>query len=250
MWDLAELELQKAQHLLEKLDSRSPFYCCKCKLVLEVTIDQQLGDLSRSRRDSNIDDLSVDRLLFAEKRYKKALKKLKLSEWKNSVSDPEEATISGTSTSSSSQSDYSGTKIPFECCSREETKGVQEITRKSRKVSKILPQGQCLTRQQNRMMTRSRRKNIECDQEVASENKYIFPSSDAVDKNTKIANFGNSDSIICKETKCWYCLPHDVRESGFLINYIHMKWEIVRRRLLVRVLTSIGMLILLFILCC
>lgn len=250
MWDLAELELQKAQHLLEKLDSRSPFYCCKCKLVLEVTIDQQLGDLSRSRRDSNIDDLSVDRLLFAEKRYKKALKKLKLSEWKNSVSDPEEATISGTSTSSSSQSDYSETKIPFECCSREETKGVQEITRKSRKVSKILPQGQCLTRQQNRMMTRSRRKNIECDQEVASENKNIFPSSDVVDKNTKIANFGNSDSIICKETKCWYCLPHDVRESGFLINYIHMKWEIVRRRLLVRVLTSIGMLILLFILCC
>ncbi|XP_074358633.1 separase isoform X1 [Apium graveolens] len=240
MWDLAELELQKAQHLLEKLDSRSPFYCCKCKLVLEVTIDQQLGDLSRSRCDSNIDDLSVNRLLYAEKRYRVALKKLKNSEWKNSVSNPEEATISGTSSSSSSQSDYSETKIAFECCSMEETKGVQGITSKSRKVAKILPQGKCLTRQQNRMMTRSRRKNIECDQEVASENKIIFPSSDAVDNNTKIANFGNNDSIICKEIKCWYCLPHDVRESRCLINYIHMKWELVRRRLLVRVLTSIG----------
>lgn len=244
------MELQKAQHLLENLDSQSPFYCCKCKLVLEVSVDQQLGDLSRGRCvNSNIDDLSVDRLLYAEKRYRVALKKMRISEWKNSVSNPEEAAISGTSTNSSSQSNYLETKIPFECCSREETEGEQGVTRKSRKVAKILPQGQSLTRQQNRVMTRSRRKNIECDQ-VASENKNIFPSSDAVDKNTKIVNFGNSDSNICKEIKCWYCLPHDVRESGFLINYIHMKWELVRRRLLVRVLTSIGMLILHFIVYC
>ncbi|KAL1827171.1 separase isoform X3 [Daucus carota subsp. sativus] len=238
LWEFAELELQKARHLLDKLDSWSPFYCCKCKLVLEVTIDQQLGDLSRGRcDDSNIGELSVDRLLYAEKRYRIALETLRFSEWKNSVSNPEETAVSGTGTSFSLQSNYLETKISFECCNREETKVDQEISRKSRKVAKILPKGQCLTRQQNRMMTRSCRKNIECDQEEKSKNKSKFPSSDAVHKNTKIVNLGSRAS---KEIKCWYCLPHDVSESGYLIDYIHMKWELVRRRLLLRVLTSIG----------
>lgn len=249
LWDLAKLELQKARHLLEKLDSWSPFYCCKCKLVLEVTIDQQLGDLSRGYHvDSKIDDSYVDRLLDAEKRYRVALKKLRISEWKNSVSNPEEATISRTSTSSSSQSNYLEKKIPFECCDREKAKAEQGISRKSRNVAKILPQGQCLTLQQNRMITRSYRKNIECDQEL-SKNKNIFPCSD-VDKSTKIVNSGNNASNICIDFKCWYCLPDDVRESGYLISYIHMKWELVRRRLLVRVLTSIGMLPLHLIMYC
>jgi hypothetical protein len=41
--------------------------------------------------------------------------------------------------------------------------------------------------------------------------------------------------------RCWQCLAMAVMESGLVNNFVHMKWEVVRRRLLLRLLTGIGM---------
>ncbi|CAL5349368.1 unnamed protein product [Camellia sinensis] len=87
LWDLAEKELQSAKQILA--DSCTAIACLKCRLLLEVTTDLQLGDLFRSRRDGNTANVSEKRLCYAEDLCKSALDKLNCSEWKNSVSNPE-----------------------------------------------------------------------------------------------------------------------------------------------------------------
>ncbi|XP_048611351.1 separase-like [Brassica napus] len=49
-WDLAEKELQNAKKLLT--DSQRDFPCRNCKLMLEVTLDKQFGDLSQRQSES------------------------------------------------------------------------------------------------------------------------------------------------------------------------------------------------------
>ncbi|KAF5943040.1 hypothetical protein HYC85_020682 [Camellia sinensis] len=74
LWDLAEKELQSAKQILA--DSCTAIACLKCRLLLEVTIDLQLGDLFRSRRDGNTANVSEKRLCYAEDLCKSALDKL------------------------------------------------------------------------------------------------------------------------------------------------------------------------------
>lgn len=266
-----------AEQMLKQMDG--PFYCYKCKLVLEVSIDQQLGDLSRGRCvDCYKEKSSIDRLFYAENRYESAVKKLKFSEWKNSVSDPEEATVSstmfsdvlakdvkhGTSSLSWRETNHLDMIEISSECNGTETKYEPKMSR-TRKASKTLSQGQDLMQQHNLMMTRSRSRTskkisegdqdeVQIDCTVSSKSKNVFACPDSLGQHSEIKHFvdnsGNSVSSVCNKMKCWHCLPHEVRESGFLNNHIHMKWEFARRRLLLRLLTDIGMMKLHIIACC
>ncbi|KAJ0007712.1 hypothetical protein Pint_29731 [Pistacia integerrima] len=55
-----------------------------------------------------------------------------------------------------------------------------------------------------------------------------------------IVDTGCEATCICNKMKCWKCLRVEVIESGLLDNFVHIKWEFIRRRLSLRVLTGIG----------
>ena len=93
-WDITEKELQNARKILA--DSCTDISCLKCRLVLEVTIDQQLTDLYRSHFDSDTKNPPVNKLSDAERLYNSALDKLNLFEWKFFLSTSEKTTTEST----------------------------------------------------------------------------------------------------------------------------------------------------------
>ncbi|GFY89199.1 separase [Actinidia rufa] len=270
LWDLAEKELQYAKQMLA--DCCTTISCLKCRLLFEVTIDLHLGDLFRSRLDGDTGKLSVKSLCNAETLYKSALKKLNLSEWRNSVSNREEISVektivcdalasevgicaSGLSARATYQSDIIN-EVPSKVDVLE-TRIEAKKSRKAKKASKPLPQGECLMAENNSRMTRSRYRsqrnseNIPCEVHVGlpkysnNEQCVAFPNflgqrgpvseikSSAVDLRCEIAS-------VCNNMKCWNCLPIEVMESGCINNFVQMIWEFARRRLLLRLLASIG----------
>lgn len=72
-WDLAEKELQNVKKLLT--DSQRDFTCRNCKLMLEVTLDKQFGDVSQSQ---------------SERLYSAALQKICCPAWKGCISQTDE----------------------------------------------------------------------------------------------------------------------------------------------------------------
>ncbi|KAJ4870209.1 Separase [Raphanus sativus] len=78
--DLAVKEIQNAKEIL--VTNQQKFSCVKCKLKLEVTLDKQLGDISRKQ----IDIVSqADGLLYAESLFSAALGKICCSAWKSCI---------------------------------------------------------------------------------------------------------------------------------------------------------------------
>lgn len=235
------------------VDSSTIICCLKCRLILEATIDQQLGDLYRTHLDCTTENLSIKRLSFAENLYKSALDKLSLSEWKNSVSSSEESCAEGIL--SRNQLDA------VELASTGEVPKVKMETRsrKAKKLSQILPQQQCLLSQNNSRLTRSKYRSCQDKSVIAkgeeqacltkySNGKHVPVCTDPfsqegsrVDVKSSMADFGSETTCICNKIKCWHCLPIEVMESGLLNNFISLKWEFVRRRLSLRLLTGIGM---------
>ncbi|CBI23880.3 unnamed protein product, partial [Vitis vinifera] len=250
IWDLAEKELQTAKQVM--VDSSADISCLKCRLILEATIDQQLGDLYRSHLDCTTENLSIKRLSFAENLYKSALDKLNLSEWKNSVSSPEESCAA--SILSRNQLDA----VTLFSTGEVTKVKMENKSRKAKKASQILPQEQCLISQNNSRLTRSKYRSCQ-DKSVSvqgeeqagltkySNGKYVPAGTDPfsqkgshVDVKSSMADVGSEITCICNKMKCWHCLPMEVMESGLVNNFIFMKWEFVRRRLSLRLLTGIG----------
>ncbi|KAL4588484.1 hypothetical protein LXL04_001375 [Taraxacum kok-saghyz] len=190
-WELSEREVESAKHILS--DNSSLVTCLKCKLVMEVTIDQQLGDLFRIRFNST--NKHLEGLSKAETFYRSATGKLNIFEWRNSVSDSEEGprifcdTLSITENQTEKDDDFQETTRP-------------KLPRKSKKISKPLPEKKTSSR-----VTRSSKQKGEVSGEVV---------------------------------KCWHCLPCEIMASNSLENVVQMKWECIRRRLLLRLLTGIG----------
>ncbi|XP_057494488.1 LOW QUALITY PROTEIN: separase-like [Actinidia eriantha] len=259
LWDLAEKELQYAKQILA--DCCTTISCLKCRLLFAGTIDLHLGDLFRSRLDNETGKLSVKSLWCAETLYKSALNKL--TEWGNSVSNREEISVEKTivcdalasevgicASSLSARAPYQS-DIINEFPSEVDVLGTRieaKKSRKAKKASKPLPQG---------LMTRSRyhsqrnNENIPCEVHVGlpkySNNAQCvaFPNflgqrgpvseikSSAADLRCEIA-------CVCNNMKCWYCLPIEVMKSGCINNFVQIKWEFARRRLLLRLLAGRG----------
>ncbi|XP_058191839.1 separase isoform X2 [Rhododendron vialii] len=251
LWDLAEKELHSAKQILA--DCCGTISCIKCRWLFEVTIDLHLGDLVRSRHDKyTIEKRSVD----AETLYKSALDKLNLPEWKNSVSSPEDIGFENITVCDAVGMNHSHVN---EFPSKVDEAEMRIEAKKTRKTKKALNQlqGQCSVAEQNSRMTRSRCRsqktndNIPCDVQVGrakySNNGHCFALPDALSQGgplSKIespaADSGCEVACVCNKMKCWYCLPIKVMESGCINDFVHMKWEFARRRLLLKLLTGIG----------
>ncbi|KAF3435151.1 hypothetical protein FNV43_RR22238 [Rhamnella rubrinervis] len=260
-WDLAERELHRAKQYL--VASSTNISCLKCRLMMEVTVDHHLGDLSQSMIDSANGNISLERLFQAEDLYKSALDKLTLSDWKNYVSCPEESSAdsmvlgnttikdvrNGTCHTLSQSEDQLDTKK----CKKEGKK-----CRKTRNAPKPLLKDQGPILQNNLRSTRSKSRSSQnqsisgSDEIQVGQTKHskgnsecdysdTFSQEDLLMKmrSCKVA-FGGEEMCVCQKMRCWLCLPMEVMKCGLIKNFIDMKWEFVRRRLSLRLLTSLG----------
>ncbi|XP_052179939.1 separase isoform X3 [Diospyros lotus] len=265
-WNAAEDELQSAKQIL--LDCCTTISCLKCRLLLEVNVDLQLGDLFRSRPDNIFGNSILEGLYDAESLYKSALDKLNVCEWKNSVSNPVEIGAEGTIAL-----DACGMEVgilarnSFVCPTDRiespsnvdvpENKVLGKKHRNTKKTSKPLLQGQSLINEHNSRMTRSRylsqRNNVSTVGEVQvglakysnNEENPAFP--DALEQRGSLseikssaAGLGCEKTCSCNKMKCFYCLPVDIIQSGCVENFVQMRWEFARRQLSLRLLTGIG----------
>ncbi|KAL6573567.1 hypothetical protein OROHE_002026 [Orobanche hederae] len=181
--DLAEKELQSANGILT--DRSSLLSCSNCRSVLEVTVAQQLGDLHRSRFTRNKEPNEFSR---AEIFYKSAENKLNCDGWKNSLSNPDEASVRN--------------KIVCDA---------------------LLSDGNARTSRNTRSSSKQR---SEHDQNEVQDDK----------EKQKVDSIAAS---VRDKVECWHCLPYEVRNSS-METVIQMKWECIRRRLLLRILTGKG----------
>ncbi|KAF3975524.1 hypothetical protein CMV_001236 [Castanea mollissima] len=257
LWDLAEKELQIAKKIL--MDTSTTFSCIKCRLMMEATLDQHLGDLSRSNSDSTMADTSVERLSHAENQYKLALDKLDLSVWKNCVSCPEKANAEsmmlgkffvkdaecvGSNNSSSFVENDHGTGKS----TREAPKAKMEAKKSRKNAPKPLLKDQCLIPEKNSRVTRSRYRSTQnLSMRASGELQVGSDCSDTlsqrelpVETNGCIVSSGCEVKCILDKMRCWRCLLMEVMKSGLVNNFLNMKWELVRRRLSLRLLTGIG----------
>ncbi|KAF6164599.1 hypothetical protein GIB67_032827 [Kingdonia uniflora] len=231
-WDSAEKEFTSAKNILE--DSVSKISCKRCKLALEVTVDKQFGDLIRRKyRDFTRASIYSDVLHS----YKSAIEKLKPLQWPNSLS------ISAVT----NELDIVGDKS---------TKPKEP--KKLKMASKQLPREQCLKTKTTRM-TRSKcrlsdNRGIQVQGEPPSEYSLYSDGNNGtacVDTHSQsgshmelnqssIPEFCCDETCLCNKSNCWRCHLIKVTETGTLTELINMRWEIYRRRVLLRLVMDIG----------
>ncbi|KAI7738304.1 hypothetical protein M8C21_012966, partial [Ambrosia artemisiifolia] len=210
------------------VDSFSLISCLKCKLTLEVTIGKQLGDLFR-RRFNSTDVKKLDGLSKAEVFYRSALEKLKLSEWKNCISNPKETISRNTIFCDRVLDDGNEASISSDCGNHEEQEAIQpKVTRRGKKTAISLPQEQRLT---SRITRSSKQKNEKAQNELKGAQKP---------KGHCSYSCGCEVTCVSDEVNCWHCVPSGVMKSAALTSVIQLKWECTRRRLLVKLLIGIG----------
>ncbi|OMO79315.1 Peptidase C50, separase [Corchorus capsularis] len=254
LWNAAEMELQSAKGIL--VESSSCYSCIKCRLMLEVNLEQQLGDLFRNGFDSTIIKNSKEKLSQAEFLYKSALEKLNHSEWKNislGEEKDENKIITGTIICTE---DIAGNGDAHHPAKPLEGVGARK-SRKTKNVSKSVLKEQHVIPEQSSRITRSRSRSTQ-NQSISitgeAQVQLLNTNGNAVSDlsgtcRQKESLLGTKSSMgevrseitcLCKKTKCWQCLPTDIMTSGLVNNFINMRWEYARRRLMVRVLTGIG----------
>ncbi|XP_058007009.1 separase isoform X2 [Hevea brasiliensis] len=223
-WDQSEKELQSAKQTLA-LNS-SAFSCPKCRLVQEITVDQQRADLSRNCT-SYARNVSMERLSLAERLYKSSLDKLNLSVWKNAISCPEEVEDGMANKCPCSSTANPDTMDSVSTRSRPNAKVKTRKCRQTKNTKRSLPKEQSSMTECNTRLTRSRYRS--------SQNQNSLSQI----RNSKVDLTGEV-TCICNKMKCGFCLAVEVKESGLFTNCIYMKWELIRRQLSLRVLSGRG----------
>ncbi|XP_040366322.1 separase isoform X3 [Rosa chinensis] len=248
LWDLAEKELQSANQYLKA--SAKDISCVKCRLMQKATVKLNLGDLYQSKFYSSR-SASLETLSYAESLYKSALTKLNLSEWQNSVSCPGQTVLKEVGYSAGSiSSHFAETKV-------EPKSKIEAKKSRTKNARKPVGRDQGSVPDYNLRSTRSRcqssqnqsvrgigvqvghpkhlKRSTECDSSDNLSNKDFL-----LDLKTCEVSYGSDLTCICNKMRCWHCLPMEVMESGLLKNFVDLKWEYVRRRLSLRLLTGLG----------
>ncbi|KAM1392417.1 hypothetical protein ACFX2I_019995 [Malus domestica] len=268
LWGLAEKELQSAKQYFGACST--DLSCMKCRLLLEATVNQNLGDLYQSIFE-NTRSTSSDKLSHAENLYKSAIAILNLSEWKNSVSCPEEECVEWTMPGKASLKDVGYCASSIYTVSEEKQHDNRKTTKeglkskmdakkckKTKNAPKLVVKNQVSVPEHNLRVTRSRYQSSqnqsisgngivqlgpskllqgksECDSpDTFSKREFLLDL-----KSCEVA-FGCNVTCICNQMRCWQCLPVEVMKSGLVKDLVHLKWEFVRRRLLLRLLTGLG----------
>ncbi|CAB79252.1 putative protein [Arabidopsis thaliana] len=221
--DLAEKELQNAKEIL--IANQRDFSCVKCKLKLEVTLDKQLGDISRKQ----IDRVSqTDGFLHAESLFSAALGKFCCSAWKSCIRShgeeiAEEIVIDrnggeGLGHNSSktklsikeppgNRGSRRGGRANKTCLSKDQDLISEPTSRLTRSMRHSLRE-QCQNRS-NVPEVVSKKPNL-CDRSVGSRGERVL-----LDTSNALPGF-----CICYKEKRQQCLSEEVTESGSLNNLV------------------------------
>lgn len=191
----------------------------------EVSIDQLLGDLFLSGSCCGEGSPSPKRLCNAKRLYKSALDRLNLSDWATVYCASEESLMNDKS----------------------EFKVDPRRSRRAKKEAKPSFQKQDLVVSNHRRITRSIHRSLVEIHEIEQEDKGMAASSSlAVEHSTSLdsknfsADFQSEIRSLCNKMKCWQCLHVNAGECSNLNIFISMNWELVHRKLSLRLLISIG----------
>ncbi|KAL0738807.1 hypothetical protein Bca4012_015017 [Brassica carinata] len=243
--DLAKKEIQTAKEILGTYQRE--FSCVKCKLKLEVTLDKQLGDISRKQ----IDRVSqADGFLHAESLFSDALGKICCSAWKSCIrshgEDIADATVNtnggGVFGYKSGKTKLSVNKEPTESkCSRRGRRAKPSPACVSKDLDLISEPTSRLTRSM-RQSLKEQRQNCSNVPEAVSKKPSFCDLSDCsggerVVSDTKSTVHG---FCICYKGKRMQCLSVGVMESGSLDSLVSLKWELCHRRLACSILVHLG----------
>ncbi|KAH6777375.1 hypothetical protein C2S51_008687 [Perilla frutescens var. frutescens] len=223
LWSIAEKELSSAKKGIEdKVDGIS---CKKCLWMWEISINQQLGDLFLSGSCFGEEAPFPKRLSNAKRLYKLALDKLIMPDWWTLYSTSEE----------SLSNDKSESKVE------------PRRSRRTKKESKPACQKQDLVCGHTCRITRSVHRSLVETHEIEPGDKETGTSSNlatehpmSFDSKSFSAGFQSDIRSLCDKMKCWHCLHIKAVDSCNLNIFIRMNWELVHRKLSLRLLISIG----------
>ncbi|KAL8478593.1 hypothetical protein ACS0TY_030468 [Phlomoides rotata] len=234
LWSVAEKELSNAKRTLT--DNHDTISCKKCSCMFEVTINQQLGDLFLSSSSCIEESPFTKRLFNAKSLYKSALDELNLFDWRAFYSITED----------SLSSDKSESKIE------------PRRSRRTKKEVKPAPQKQNMPRGHNRRITRSIHHSLGENHEGESDDIQAGSASGFVAEHLSTASVGSDHYVIgsesksfsadfqsgikslCNNMKCLQCLHSEAVDCSNLNSFMCMNWELVHRKLSLRLLISIG----------
>ncbi|CAH2078208.1 unnamed protein product [Thlaspi arvense] len=244
--DLAEKELQKAKEIL--IANQQDFSCVKCKLKFEVTLDKQLGDISRKKVDRVT---QTNGFLHAESLFSAVLGKICCSAWKSCVRSHGEENGEGKAINrnggevlgyKSSKPKLSINKGPTE------SKGSWRGRRAKSSQTCVLKDNDLISEPTSRL-TRSMRQSLkeQCQNcsnvpEAALKKPSVCNISDGSGGERVLLDAKNAvhGFCICYKGKCKQCRSVEVTESGSLYSLVTLKWELCHRRLASSILVNLG----------
>lgn len=246
---LAEKELQNAKDII--IANQREFSCVKCKLKLEVTLDKQLGDISRKQIDyARVSQ--TDGFLHADSMFSAALGKICCSAWKSCIRSHGEEITKGiaidrnggevlghksSKTKLSIKKDPAGSKG-----SRRGRRPKSSQTCVSMDHDLISEPTSRLTRSMHQSL-KEQRQNCSNVHEVVSKKPSFCDISDGSGGERVLLDTENAvhGFCICYKGKCQQCLSEKVMESGSLNSLVSLKWELCHRRLASSILVNLGM---------
>ncbi|KAG6409188.1 hypothetical protein SASPL_132222 [Salvia splendens] len=223
LWSLSEKELSCAKKGLA--DNLNNISCKKCLCMWEISINQQIGDLILSSSCCSEEPPSPKTLSSAKILYKLALDKLNLSDWGTLYSTSEES-------------------LANDKC---ESKVEARRSKRTKKEAKPASQKQDTVCRHSRRITRSVHRSLVETHEIEPAAKETGPSSGSaneylmgVDSKSFSADLQSEIRSLCSKMKCWQCLHVEAGECCNLSIFVFMNWELVHRKLSLRLLMSIG----------
>ncbi|XP_020551646.1 separase [Sesamum indicum] len=251
LWRVAEKEMSIAKKILA--DNCDAISCKKCAYMLEISVNQQFGDLYLSSPCSS--------LFNARSWYRSALDKLNLSDWQSCYSISEEARAK--QIISREKSDASCTINLLEMNDslsndKPVSKAEPRRSRRTKKELKPTSQRQDMVCGHNRRVTRSTHRSLgetceigpgerQIDSAAGLATEPLSTTAAGLDHNApnseskcSAADFGSDITSLCNKMKCWHCFHTEAVDCSSLNNFMYMNWELVYRKLCLRLLISIG----------
>ncbi|KAL3814465.1 hypothetical protein ACJIZ3_015733 [Penstemon smallii] len=261
LWCLAEKELACAKKTLT--DNRDIISCERCVCMLEISINQHIADLFLSSSCNTGELLFTKKLFNAKSLYKLALDKLNLSEWWTSNSMSEEARAEQVISRESSNSSCASNLVdPNDSISsvKLETKIEPKRSRRTKKEQKPVTQRQDMVGAQNRRITRSTYRSLVETREIAPDDRLIGSTAGIATEHMSTSTTGSDHNVpdsdseakcfvadlesditsLCNKMNCWHCFHIKSVHCSSLNTFINMNWELVYRKLSLRLLISIG----------
>ncbi|KAI3445664.1 hypothetical protein Pfo_002329 [Paulownia fortunei] len=259
LWSVAEKELSSAKKTL--VDNLDIISCKKCLCMLEISINQQIGDLFLSSSCSTGESPFTKSLFNAKSLYKSALDKLNLSDWRTSYSTSEEARIEQVISRETSLSSCAINHLEISHSLPSDMSETKIEPRRSRRVKKELKptsQRQDMVCGHNRRITRSTHRSLVETREIVPGDRktgstaglateHLSTAAVGYDHNVpnsesecSAADFRSDITSLCNKMKCWHCLHIEAVDCSSLNNFIYMNWELVYRKLCLRLLISIA----------